>query len=292
MSIVKTVYIGRDNPFTLTFSSTVNGVTTPLDFAAIYSMKMELFGSGIAEAEYTLAQLVDGNPVDVALGAGVVRFRLGLIGGLTAGTFELRLAFKTSINDTPTQLSHERGEIVLIEVVPFTTTLVVEDGTGLANAVCYMSVAEADAYHAARRNLAWSAVSKTEREAALVRASDYIDQRWGRRFHGFRLTNTQSLEWPRSYAFDEFGSAYLGIPTLLKNACAEYALRATAAPLAPDPVLSANGKVVRTLSRVEGAVTEEIEYAPGYSAPEIRPYPAADAWLRRLVRSADELLRA
>lgn len=283
-TISKTVYVGRDNTFDLTFSSIdAAGVETPFDFSAVYSITLELLGSGIAAAEYT--SLITGAIVDASPGSGVLRLRLGQIVGLPIGAFPLRLSSKSSAGDaSPTQLAHERAETpIVVEVVPFTSTFTAEDGTGLADAMSYATVAEADAYHRARRNLAWTQAASVDREAALVRATDYIDRRWSARFIGRRLTVAQALEWPRDFAYDEFGGAITGVPTLLKNACAEYALRALTASLAPDPVLSANGRITRKLERVEGAVTEETEYAADHAPPITRPYPLADMLLRRYV---------
>lgn len=290
MTISKTVYAGRDNVFFLTFTqSNGAGVETPLDLSAVYSLTLELLGSGIAATEYTA--LGAGNILDTSPGAGVLGCRPGLIPSIPIGAFPIRLFAKSSVGDTnPTQLTHERGESVVVEVVPFTASLVLEDGTGLTSSVTYSSVADADSYHYARRNLAWAQAAIIDREAALVRATDYIDRRWGPRMLGRRLSSAQALEWPRTHVWDEFGTLRAGVPREIRMACAEYALRALSDSLAPDPVLSANGRIVRKLERVEGAVTEETEYAPGFAAPELRPYPLADAMLARLVRS-NELLR-
>lgn len=52
--------------------------------------------------------------------------------------------------------------------------LIVEDGTGLADAESYLSVADADTYHADRNNEAWQDYSTAEKEAALRKATQYI----------------------------------------------------------------------------------------------------------------------
>lgn len=66
------------------------------------------------------------------------------------------------------------------------THLNVEDGTGvIALANSYVGVAEADNYHVARGNAAWAAAATEEiREEALIRATDYIETRFGQRFLG------------------------------------------------------------------------------------------------------------
>ena len=108
MAIRKVAYVGRDNTFDLEFSSSnVDGVEALVNFAGVYSMLVELV-NGPAEVEVTT--LTAGNIADTSPGSGVVRLALGKISGLTAGTYFLRLAYKTASDDaTPTQLVHERG---------------------------------------------------------------------------------------------------------------------------------------------------------------------------------------
>lgn len=108
MAIRKVAYVGRDNTFDLEFSSVnVDGVESLVNLSGIYSMLVELV-NGPAESEITT--LTAGNVADTSPGSGVVRLALGKIVGLTAGTYMLRLAYKTASDDSaPTQLVHERG---------------------------------------------------------------------------------------------------------------------------------------------------------------------------------------
>ena len=77
-------------------------------------------------------------------------------------------------------------------------SLIVEDGTGRADAESYASVSVADAYHTARGNTAWAALATTAlKEAALRKATDYLGQTYGLRWKGYRMTTTQALDWPR-----------------------------------------------------------------------------------------------
>jgi hypothetical protein len=117
----------------------------------------------------------------------------------------------------------------------------VESGSGDAGANAYMSVAAVDTHHADRGTTNWNDFTTPEKEQAIVRASDYIDKRFGRRFRGLRNTKEQGLEWPRTDAFDDDGFLLSGadaLPRQLLKACAEYALRAAVCGiLAPDPPL-------------------------------------------------------
>lgn len=83
-------------------------------------------------------------------------------------------------------------------------TLVVEDGTGLATAEAYVSVSDADAYHIARGNQSWAdqTVPSDSKEAALRRATAFIDATYRGRFPGYPASGRrQALEWPRIGAY-------------------------------------------------------------------------------------------
>jgi len=121
--------------------------------------------------------------------------------------------------------------------------LIVEDGTGLSNSESYASVAEADAYHAARGNTDWDAVD--DKEAALRKATEHMLQTYTLRWSGYRAKSTQALDWPRSQAERKnvlMGSAVEGIvyyestvvPMEVKRACMELAVRAASAALTAD----------------------------------------------------------
>jgi hypothetical protein len=113
--------------------------------------------------------------------------------------------------------------------------IIVEDGTGLADAETYISVADADTYHSQRANAAWALLDTPAKEAALRKATDYMMGCYGSRWLGERVSATQALDWPR---FDVvargFSIASDAIPAEVQRACAELALRASSADLAPD----------------------------------------------------------
>lgn len=124
-------------------------------------------------------------------------------------------------------------------------TLVVETGEGLSNAESYISVADADSYHANRANTAWAALSTPNKEAYLRRATDYMVQSYRQKWKGVRMTATQALDWPRAEVYAEpalYGAVgdfpYLVpndiVPTEVARACAELGLKAISGELAPD----------------------------------------------------------
>jgi len=157
-----------------------------------------------------------------------------------------------------------------------------------------------------------TAITDPQIQAAAIKASDYIDKRFGRRFLGFRLKKTQGLEWPRLDAWDRDGWILDGLPAQLVKACAEYALRAhTLGILAPDPALPFTtrdatggatavtaGQVISKKEKV-GPIEEEVKFAETQSASTrissgstlvdgmfLPPYPEADLWLEELLGSS------
>lgn len=91
-----------------------------------------------------------------------------------------------------------------------------------------MSLTDADAHHAARGRAEWASASVDAREAALVRATDFVCSHYGRRWIGSRTDRNQSLCWPRSGIYHPDGSEYPTdvIPGAVKAAVAEVALEA------------------------------------------------------------------
>lgn len=153
----------------------------------------------------------------------------------------------------------------------------VEDGTGVATANAYITLADADSYHEARGNSTWMAAKDEDREYAIVKGADYMTQRYRRRWKGIRTNATQALDWPRAGVLTEDffepeseprpalfpGLTYVvdenSVPKEIKNANAELALRALSDDLNPD--LERGGQVKRLK-----AGPAEIEYFDGASA--------------------------
>jgi|SRR5215204_651600 len=149
--------------------------------------------------------------------------------------------------------------------------LVTEDGTGLSTAESYISVSDADTYHDVRGQEAWSDGTTTEKEAALRKATAYIDGRYGARFTGTkRLGREQALLWPRTGAEDAEGWVldYDEVPVEIERATAEAALRELADPgsLSPDVEISTSGSVIR-----EKVGPLEVEYSDPATVDRTRP---------------------
>lgn len=162
----------------------------------------------------------------------------------------------------------------------------VEDGTGVTGATSYIDIAYADSYFTDRMVGAWLSLLPDAKKASLIAATDYIDKRWGPYFKGCQLVDGQSLEFPRDAFVDSSGAGYL--PEVLKKATAEYALRASTAPLAPDLEQDPSGYQVSRKMEQVGPISERTDFAflgPGAVRQLLTPYPAADMLLRSLLKN-------
>jgi len=137
----------------------------------------------------------------------------------------------------------------------------------------YGSVANADQYHSARGNTAWTG-SDPDKLAALFRASQYIDgmgQCDGMSlFPGVKTGGrTQVLAWPRAGAVDWSGAAILADEVRIEVQYATYeaALRELATPgsLSPDYVPATQVK------REKVDVLETEYFTPAEGVNPVRP---------------------
>jgi hypothetical protein len=155
--------------------------------------------------------------------------------------------------------------------------LIVEDGSVVAGAESYISVADADTYHAKRANVAWDAVD--DKEAALRKATDYLRQNYRMAWKGDFKSASQVLDWPRVgvYTLEFYSGAYAGsrylvpdtvVPDDVKNACAELALKSATADLNPD---QSRGIVSQTVGPI--STTYDV------NSPQQKRYRAIDMML-------------
>ena len=96
----------------------------------------------------------------------------------------------------------------------------------------------------------------------------------------------QPLEFPRVDLYDAEGYQVLVIPDKLKYATYEYALRANASALAPDPKTTTTGKVIKQkVGRIE------TQYSASAAVQITQPYPAADRLLSEYVQQVGGVVR-
>lgn len=136
--------------------------------------------------------------------------------------------------------------------------LIVEDGTGLAAAESYVSVADYKAYHVLRGNPA--AGSDLDIERRLRLATEYIDIKWGPGVLGSLLDVDQALVFPTTYFTDP-------LPLPLVRACFEYAFFLVDNSLFLNTAGSTKGNITRELDKV-GPLMTEIVYGSTTSSPK------------------------
>lgn len=160
-------------------------------------------------------------------------------------------------------------------------SIVVEDGTGLSTATSYVSLADANAWHAARGNAAWALASEANREIALVRATAALDML---DYIGIKSDDDQALGWPRVNAVDRDYYEITGVPTPLKSAVCAGALLELATSGALTPALDRSSWTTR-----EKVGSVEVEYKVGSPARTL--YTEIQGYLRGLVRTGLRVVR-
>lgn len=167
---------------------------------------------------------------------------------------------------------------------------IVETGAGVANANAYIDDIFADAHFGDRGFTIWVQLLLAEKQQAIVRATDYMGQMFS--WAGERVNGAQALDWPRKGVYlHEVLIASNSIPLLLKQACAEIAIRAAAGPLLLDPSVDSTGRLLgKDVQRVGPVETEKTYIARGQMAiPErYKRFPQVERMLAPLVVSAGQ----
>jgi len=105
-------------------------------------------------------------------------------------------------------------------------TIVVEDGTGLADANSYVTLAEAETYFSDTGNLGFAGTDDFKNQN-LINAAMAVDITYGQRYLSYLRDNTvQALLWPRHDVWDRHARRISSgvIPKSLKDAQCEMAL--------------------------------------------------------------------
>lgn len=167
-----------------------------------------------------------------------------------------------------------------------------EDGTGLAGANSYASVAAFAAYWL-ERGVDLSQYLLEDKQASLVLGTDHIELFFGPNLLGFKATSEQALQFPRIYLYDSLGAAVTGVPAKVTYALFEYAYRhlSTGKALVPDPVVDPSGLQIQASFKKAGPLEKRTTFIS--SAPRLLPpYPKADAFLKEFVRASGGSHRA
>lgn len=156
-------------------------------------------------------------------------------------------------------------------------SIVVEDGSGRGDAESYISVDDCTAYHAKRLNTAWASATAGAQEAALIKATEFLDHAYT--WKGLAEYSRQALAWPRSGVSNERGDSVTGIPVEVQRASAEAALRALSGELVQD--VAPNDRLQSKTESVEGAVSVAEVYRPGGATQTA--YTVIERMLRGLI---------
>lgn len=149
--------------------------------------------------------------------------------------------------------------------------VVIEDGTGVATANAYVDVATANAYFLARNVTTWAAKTTPEKEAAIIRGTEFIEAEYAGKWAGGRSTFIQALAWPR---VGVPGPDYVGLLPALALPQALVTATLEAALLASTSDLYASGSTAGAFVTEETVGPITTKYAKGVSSTDrtsIRP---------------------
>jgi len=107
--------------------------------------------------------------------------------------------------------------------------MIVEDGTIVSNADSYVTLEFANAFFTNRGISDWTG-DNAVKEAALINATDYIEQEYTMNWMGETASENQSLSWPRFGLKNAYNDE---IPLRLKQAVCKLALEALTEDLNP-----------------------------------------------------------
>lgn len=134
----------------------------------------------------------------------------------------------------------------------------VEDGSVVSDANSYGTLVEFGDYWT-DRNVDLSSYSDTQKQAALIEASSYVDRNY--EWKGNIVKDAQSMDWPRKNVTDDEGRKIgeTTIPGKLKFAVFEYAKREIIKSGSVQPDVSHLGAVKKT-TRKASVITTTNEY--------------------------------
>ena len=174
-----------------------------------------------------------------------------------------------------------------------TGDLIVEDGTGLTTSTTYITLAAANEYHRLRGSEVWNDATDEDKVVALIRATQYVDERWVFRSIIYnRNTSTddpvgpQVLQFPRAVLYDRNGTDVKEtVPVEIEDATCEYALEALGdgtalAELSPTPSQT-EPKTVTYLREKVGSLESETRYDGSKGLRIRKSFPVADRIIGR-----------
>lgn len=175
---------------------------------------------------------------------------------------------------------------------------IVEDGSIVDDANAYVPVNYADSYFDNKGITEWGEYTNEVKQRRIIVATQYIDARWGGRFRGDVLSETQSLEFPRdtwtikildSNTGEYITRAYM--PNALLMACCEYAIAVDSDTMS----LSVNYETSDTGDRIKrkkeqvGTLQTDTEYfSPSNTSGSLwANYTLADSLMSKLLNQTN-----
>ena len=166
-------------------------------------------------------------------------------------------------------------------------TFILEDGTGLATATSYVNDAFVNDFVPG-----WAAGKSTaDKESAMMRATAFLDARWGVKLKGWPLVITQALEFPRNGAYDRYGRPLAEIPQDLARACALYAKEALAGNLYVTDTANSSTEIKKKKT-VVGPITTEVEYRDDADLYDSKQFQQADDLMRKFIQASSGAVRS
>lgn len=137
-------------------------------------------------------------------------------------------------------------------------------------------------------------VTVPTKEAALRRATQYLDGKFSLRFKGYKVSELQRLEWPRYEVRDSSDNwiSSHSIPEELQRACAELAITTLDSgqpELAPN-VTEEAPVIMKTVKA--GPVMKKTQFGGGGETPGHRSFQRAKHLLRNLIWPSGQIRRA
>lgn len=169
-------------PITVDWENLMNEVGSPSDVISTSTWELPVVSP---------AELVSISEVKTADSTTIL-----ISGGNPGTTYRIKNTIVTTLSSTFER--HVYLQVGDTEPGTLDSAIVVEDGSIVAGANSYSTREAASAYHAARDNSAWFNLTSAQMDAALIRASDYLTQKYTARWKGIRINLTQPMDWPRA----------------------------------------------------------------------------------------------
>lgn len=157
--------------------------------------------------------------------------------------------------------------------------IIVEDGSIVANANSYNTVAELDAFALLRGVTLPSTTA--EKEVLLIQGTDYTETFWNR-FQGSLVSEVQVLQFPRNnVSVNGFRVAATTIPQTLKNAQLQASIESNIEELTPNTGQNIKKEKVDVI---------EVTYQDGTGSLYAPTFPKVDKYLDPLLKNSGNAL--